>query len=249
MKLGRKFCLTFNSKIEDKKLLAVSFVTQLMYSTCRDTVPTSSTDIDKAFNFEHLVRNLGYHLGSYSKEANRSAKQKHMGWARLLVEKSRPLKDVGDKFSRQAKGIIARSSYLVALIDRVAKARRYFESELKSLIDDVEKHIEIVKDSKGVKAYLKELTEVRNEFHHLILEMSKVQMLLDAAQKKEDFTKEQLYASEAYKEQLVSVEIDKKRKKPFCVMNHKAIPMELIRKPVMIVFTGLYFMMSEETST
>lgn len=170
--------------------------------------------IDKAFNFEPLLRSLGYHVGSYSKEANRSSKQKHLAWARSLVEKSKPLKDVGDKFCKQTKNIIASNPYLEALSDRVARAKGYFESELKLLINEVDEHIARVRDLKGVKAYLKELNEVKNEFHHLILEMAKVQLLLDAAQKKEDFTKDQLYASEAYKEQLTNAKTDIKKKKP-----------------------------------
>ena len=169
--------------------------------------------IDKAFNFEPLLRNLGYHVGSYRKEANRSSKQKQLAWAQLLVEKTKPLKEVGDKFCKQARSIIASTPYIDSLTDRVTKARGYFEPEFKLLINDVEDHIALIKELKGVKAYLKELTEVKNEFHHLVLEMTKVQLLLDAAQKKEDFTKEQLYSSEAYKEQLANAKAGGKKKK------------------------------------
>ena len=168
--------------------------------------------INRAFNFEQLIRNLGYHLASYSKVVNRSSKQKHLEWARSLVEKSRPLKEVGDKFCAQAKRIISGTPYLEGLYERVTKAKGYFEPEFKSLMAEVEKHINYVKESKGIKAYLKELSEVRNEFHHRVLEMSKVQLLLEAAQKKEDFTKAKLYASEAYKEKFAGLPLGRKKK-------------------------------------
>lgn len=168
--------------------------------------------IDKTFNFEPLLRNLGYHVGSYSKDTNRSSKQKYVVWARSLLEKSKPIKEVGDKFCRQAKSIMAATPYLEALTDRVSKARGYFEPEFRSLIGEVDKHIAIVKDSKGVKAYLKELNELKNEFHHPILEMAKIQLLLDAAQNNQEFTKDQLYSSEAFREQLTNAKTSKSKK-------------------------------------
>lgn len=161
--------------------------------------------IDKSFNFGPLLQNLRYHLSSYSKEANRSTKQKHVDWARELIKKTLPLKEVGDKFCIQARRITTSTPYLEVLYERVTKARGYFEPALKTLKAEVDEHIKYVKDSKGVKAYLKELGEVRNDFHHRVLEISKIQLLLEAAQKKEDFTKAQLQESEAYKEQLSAV--------------------------------------------
>ena len=169
--------------------------------------------VDRSFNFEALLRNLGYHVGSYSKEANRSSKQKHVVWARALVEKSKILKEIGDKFCIQAKRIISGTPYLESLNERVTKAKAYFEPELKALIAEVDQHIAFVKDSKGVKAYLKELQEVKNEFHRYVLEISKVQLLLEAAQQKEDFTKAKLYSSEAYNEQLTAMPKPRKKKK------------------------------------
>lgn len=169
--------------------------------------------IDKSFNFSPLLQNLRYHLSSYSKEANRSTKQKHVDWARELIKKTLPLKEVGDKFSIQAQRIISNTPYLEVLYERVSKARGYFEPELKALVKEVEAHIKYVKDSKGVKAYLKELGQVRNDIHHRVLEISKLQLLLEANQKKQDFTKAQLYDSEAYKEQLTAVPTRERRKK------------------------------------
>lgn len=186
--------------------------------TLHETIVDDARDfhglyIDKSFNFGPLLQNLRYHLNSYSKEANRSAKQQHVDWARELVKKTLPLKEVGDKFCIQARWIISNTPYLEVLYERVSKARGYFEPELKALVKEVEAHIKYVKDSKGVKAYLKELGQVRNEFHHRVLEISKLQLLLEATQKKQDFTKAQLYASEAYNEQLASVPTSERRKK------------------------------------
>lgn len=169
--------------------------------------------IDKSFNFGPLLQNLRYHLGSYSKEANRSSKQKHIEWARELIKKTLPLKEVADKFCIQARRITVNTPYLEVLYERVTKARGYFEPALNVLKAEVDSHIKYVKVAKGVKAYLKELGEVRNEFHHRVLEISKLQLLLEAAQKKEDFTKAQLYASDAYKEQLSSVVSSVRKKK------------------------------------
>lgn len=168
--------------------------------------------VHRTFDFETLIRNLGYHVGSYSKEANRSSKQKHQVWARELLEKSKPLKEIGDKFCAQTKKIMAETSYLETLNNRVTKAKDYFDPEFKSLIAEVDKHIKFVKDAKGIKTYLKELGEVRNEFHHRILEMSKLQLLLDAALNKEDFTKAKLQSSGAYKEQLATLPSGKRKK-------------------------------------
>lgn len=187
--------------------------------------------IDKAFNFESLVRNLGYHLASYNKETNRSTKQQHMGWAKSLVEKSRTLKEVGDKFCKQAKRIIAGTPYLETLIDRVEKANGYFEPKFKSLIEEVDKHIDTVNVAKGVKAYVKELREVKNDFNRFILEMAKVQLLLEAAQKNETFTKDQLNSSKAYKEQVDQAKAaGRKKKSKEKGPNTKVVSLELFKK-------------------
>jgi len=166
-----------------------------------------------AFDFKPLIRNLSYHVSSYSKETNRSAKQKYLAWAKSAMDKARGLQDVGDKFIKQAASIIASEVYLEPLSERVSKADAYFLAELNKVIADVEQHISVVKNDKGVKSYLKELTGIKNEFHKFILASAKVRLLLDAAQKNESLTKDKLQDQDEYKKATEDAKVHSKPKK------------------------------------
>jgi len=85
------------------------------------------------FDFTALKAELGYHVSTYTKDATRSEKQKHLEWAKTLQSDLKPIKQVGDKFIKQLDHIFYKLLQDGAVPDysflkeRVCAAQKYFE--------------------------------------------------------------------------------------------------------------------------
>ncbi len=150
-----------------------------------------------AYDFNELVRAAHYHLDGYEKK---TAKFQHVEWARSLQAEILPLKEVGDKFIRQLRQIVASSgdNYLPLLSDRLHKAKSYFEPLLDQLISSVSRHISGVKSAKRIKGYLKELEELENSIYKNKQSIHKAFMVVDAALNNRVLNKNELVSSPLY---------------------------------------------------
>lgn len=149
--------------------------------------------VTRAFNFTPLLRELNYHLQSFDKGENRSAKQQYLGWTKELINETFPLKETGDKFIRQANKIIeTESEWLVKLNERVTKAKEYFSPLFLGLSEKIAEHEKLVRARKKVKGYLTELKTVDQLFHRQNLFLTKIHLLLQGAENNKVLTKAEL---------------------------------------------------------
>lgn len=117
----------------------------------------------KSFNFDALIRQIQEHADSYTKKDEaKSIKQRHQQWAKELEKQILEIKPVADKFKNQIITITEKkeTGYLDFLYSRVVAATAYFSPVLKSLSNNIFRHIEIIKTEKKIKSYLEELLEL-----------------------------------------------------------------------------------------
>ncbi len=145
----------------------------------------------EAFNFNGLITALREHIGTYDKDANKSAKQKYLGWAQSQIKNTQTLVEISGKFQNQIKSIIKsdEEDYLIRLKERVTAAKDYFLPLLKEKQDEIESHINLVRKEKGIKKYLKELKILQGIFYGQILVIHKAEALCGAILNNEELNK------------------------------------------------------------
>jgi len=109
--------------------------------------------ISEAFNLSKLTIEIREHIGTYTKDTKKSAKQKHLDWAQNLLKNTQVIVDVSDNFQNQIKSIIKsdEQDYLICLKERLAAAKDYFIPLLTEKQEEIESQISLVKKEKGVK--------------------------------------------------------------------------------------------------
>ncbi len=149
--------------------------------------------ITKAFNFDNLVQELAWHKSSFTKGENRSAKQQYLQWTLELIEKAKPLKEVGEKFNRQVVHIIKEEgNYLITLNERLQKAIGYFKPIIDKLSKSVNEHLEILSERKRIKGYITEVKELASLFNQKNIALQKVQLLVAEMADGKALTKDKL---------------------------------------------------------
>lgn len=150
--------------------------------------------VSEAFNFIGLINALRYHIETYDKDANKSSKQKYLGWAQKQLKNTQVLADVSRKFQNQIKSIIKlnEKDYLIRLKERIAAAKDYFIPLLKEKQDETDSHINLVRKEKGIKKYLKELKILRGAFYEQIITIHKAEALCMAIINNEELNKDTL---------------------------------------------------------
>ncbi|HKK68723.1 MAG TPA: helix-turn-helix domain-containing protein, partial [Bacteroidales bacterium] len=139
-------------------------------------------EVSQAFAFNGLVYELQQHIETYDKDAVKSAKQKHLDWARGLLQKTKEKHGVSEKFQNQLKHIIHSGSenYLVNLKERVSAAKAYFLPWLNEQQEDIGMHMDKVRRAKGVKKYLKELKALQGVFYVRTIHVCRAEALCEA---------------------------------------------------------------------
>ncbi len=166
---------------------------QLQHGLTEDRKVFLQELISRAFNFAPLLRDLNYHLQGFNKEETRSAKQQYLDWTKELINETFPLKEIGDKFIRQANQIIeTESDFLPRLHDRVTKAKEYFSPLFSGFSEKIAEHEKLVRARKKVKGYLTELKTVSQLYTKQTLLLSKVQLLTESMVQNRLLTKTEL---------------------------------------------------------
>lgn len=155
-----------------------------------------NNQVSKAFNFNGIITALREHIGTYDKDAKKSAKQKYLGWAQNILENTRALVEISGKFQNQIKSITKseEKDYLIHLKERVTAAKDYFLPLLKEKQDEIESRINSVRKEKGIKKYLKELKILQGVFYSQIIEIHKAEALCLAILNDEELNKKALQA-------------------------------------------------------
>ena len=158
----------------------------------------------RAFDFEPLLRELGYHQRSFDKDENRSIKQKHLPWARQLISDTQPLREIGSTFVRQVAQLARKDDYLPALMDRLDKAQAYFEPLISTLAGKVQAQYKSMKGVKNAKTYVKELAKIELLYRKQNKQILKIIMLVRQSVNKKELTRQDLRETDVYKAAVTS---------------------------------------------
>ncbi len=146
----------------------------------------------KCFDLSSLDNYVYEHVHSYTKDMNKSAKQKHFKWAQQLLKELTELKQNGNKFMSQILRLYQDRSKagLELLLERTVAAENYFNPLLQKMSKNIFERMELVKQDKQVVAFLTELLEMEALFYEQFKSIRKATALLRATIAGQDFTRE-----------------------------------------------------------
>jgi uncharacterized protein YpbB len=168
----------------------------------------------QSFDFKTLDNYVFEHVFSYTKDAKRSTKQKHLPWASKLQQELIALKANADKFLKQIERLSHLNSpeNLAMRLERTIAAENYFNPQIEKLSDSIFELIEVVKAEKQTKEYLVELVEMEAMFYEQFKKMRKAKAMLEASLSGEELTKENIQG--LYKEAKRAEQIQKAYRLP-----------------------------------
>jgi len=129
------------------------------------------------------------HVHSYTKDINKSAKQKHHKWAEKLLKSVIEVRANASKFLVQINRLSQDSSPigLQGLLDRVNAAEAYFTPLLGGFSEHIFERMELVKQDKHVLEFLSELLEMESRFYESYKRMKKAPALLSSILENKEF--------------------------------------------------------------
>ncbi len=142
------------------------------------------------FNLYPITAWMHFHLQSYDKDENRSAKQKYKPWAEKLKSRLNEVARVSQKFQGQIHKIgNAHAFSIEQLIERVEAAKAYFEPLLRKELDTLAVQKGIVHKETGMRKYITELKELDELIKHQIQKFGKAISFLLSMQEGRDLQK------------------------------------------------------------
>jgi len=150
----------------------------------------------QCFDLTPLDNYVYEHVHSYTKDINKSAKQKHVKWAAQLLKELSELKAHANKFLAQIRRLYEDKSEagLQTLLDRTNAAENYFNPLLSAFSKKIFERMELVKQDKQVVAFLTELLEMEALFYEQVKKIRKATALLQATINGKEFTKQDVSA-------------------------------------------------------
>lgn len=150
----------------------------------------------QCFDLVPLDNYVYEHVHSYTKDINKSAKQKHVKWAQLLLKDLSELKVHASKFLSQIQRLcqVKTAEGLSALLDRTIAAENYFNPQIVGFSKRIFERMELVKQDKQVTAFLTELLEMEALFYEQFKKIRKATALLQAKINGKEFTKDDVNA-------------------------------------------------------
>lgn len=148
------------------------------------------------FDLTPLDNYVYEHVHSYTKDINKSAKQKHVKWAAQLLKDLTEVKVHASKFLVQIQRLYQDKSEsgLQTLLERTTAAENYFKPLLAAFSKRIFERMELVKQDKQVVAYLTELLEMEALFYEQLKKIRKATALLNATISGKEFTKQDVNA-------------------------------------------------------
>lgn len=163
---------------------------KLLYDT--ESVSYVAEAVFQAFDFSSIKNSINYYIQKV--DATSKVAQHNTATARETLRLLEPTNEVAVKFAKQLRQIMQQSPEdpMRAIIDRVAKAKDYFENELAKISAYLIDQLEFLKTQKRVKRYVNELTDIELLFFRQRELISKALKMLDVLISKKSFNKEQL---------------------------------------------------------
>jgi DNA-binding NarL/FixJ family response regulator len=145
----------------------------------------------QCFDLAPLDNYVYEHVHSYSKDINKSAKQKHVKWAQALLKELSDIKAHANKFLAQIQRLSQDQTPegLTAMLLRTTAAENYFNPLLLDLSQRIFERMELVKQDKQVNAFLTELLEMESLFYEQFKKIRKATALLQSTINGTEFTK------------------------------------------------------------
>lgn len=145
----------------------------------------------QCFDLTPLDNFVYEHVHSYSKDINKSAKQKHVKWAQALLKDLSEIKANANKFLSQIHRLCQDRTEegLSVMLARTTAAENYFNPLLLDLSRRIFERMELVKQDKQVTAFLTELLEMESLFYEQFKKIRKATGLLQATISGTEFTK------------------------------------------------------------
>jgi hypothetical protein len=145
----------------------------------------------KCFDLTSLDNYVYEHVHSYTKDMNKSAKQKHFKWAQKLLADLSAQKANANKFLTQIQRLCMDKSGegFRLLLERTLAAEHYFNPFLQSMSKNIFERMELVKQEKQIVAFLTELVEMESLFYEQYKNIRKATALLKATMEGKEFTK------------------------------------------------------------
>jgi ATP-dependent exoDNAse (exonuclease V) alpha subunit len=149
----------------------------------------------KCFDLAPLDNYVYEHVHSYTKDLNKSAKQKHLKWAQALLKELTAVKLNANKFMSQIQRLYQDKTVegLNLLLERTVAAEHYFNPLLQKMSKNIFDRMELVKQDKQVVAFLTELLEMEALFYEKFKSIRKATALLKATIADEEFTKDDVH--------------------------------------------------------
>jgi hypothetical protein len=145
----------------------------------------------RSFDLSALDDYVYEHVHSYTKDQQKSAKQKHLKWAQQLLKELGEIRVNSKKFLSQIQRLSLDKSPdgMQLLLERTIAAELYFNPLLQQLSKKIFDRMELVKQDKQVIAFLTELLEMEALFYEQYKGIRKSSALLKATIDGREFTK------------------------------------------------------------
>ncbi|MES2828626.1 MAG: helix-turn-helix domain-containing protein [Bacteroidota bacterium] len=140
------------------------------------------TYLMQCFDLGALDNQVYEHSHSYTKDINKSAKQKHHKWAEKLSKSVMEVRANASKFLSQIDRLSRDTTPegLHALLERVKAAESYFTPLLSGFSEHIFERMELVKQDKQVVEFLGELLEMESQVYECYKKMRKAPALLSS---------------------------------------------------------------------
>ncbi|MBB2151037.1 helix-turn-helix domain-containing protein [Pedobacter gandavensis] len=150
----------------------------------------------QCFDLTPLDNYVYEHVHSYTKDINKSAKQKHVKWAGQLLKDLTEVKGNANKFLSQIQRMYAVDTPegRKALLERTIAAENYFNPIVVGFSKRIFERMELVKLDKQVTAYLTELLEMEALFYDQYKKIRKATGMLNSTINGTEFTKKDVTA-------------------------------------------------------
>jgi hypothetical protein len=150
----------------------------------------------KCFDLNTLDNYVYEHVHSYTKDLNKSAKQKHYKWAQKLLAELSEQKANANKFLAQIQRLCQDKSPegFKMLMKRTVAAEHYFNPFLKKMSENIFERMELVKQEKQIIAFLTELMEMESLVYEQYKNIRKATALLKATMEGKEFTRKDVSA-------------------------------------------------------
>lgn len=143
----------------------------------------------KSFDLTALDNYVYEHVHSYTKDINKSAKQKHHKWAEKLLKSVIEVRKNASKFLAQIDRLSQdkTSNGVALLLERVRAAEHYFAPLLAGFSEHIFERMELVKQDKQVLEFLGELLEMEAFFYDCFKRIKKAPALLSSIVEEREF--------------------------------------------------------------